>query len=218
MTPFVVLTMARSGSHHLRYLLNLHPQVKMRGELINATFETVTDADIVAGGFKVAHHMRGRVRAVGFTLFCEQIAGRPFTLTRLLTVPNMHVIVLERVHQLERLRSKAQAIAVDYWAVDKPPGVLPAVTLDFFDTLYWLQVARAYHNQLRGIPNHLWMTYEELTGDRDAALERVWTYLGVDPFTPPPHVSYRQEDRTLAETVTNLDELQAWLTGYTPHP
>ncbi|MGF7237940.1 MAG: hypothetical protein ACQSGP_23715 [Frankia sp.] len=39
-TPFVILTMARSGSWHLVELLNEHPQIASNGEVLNNHDET----------------------------------------------------------------------------------------------------------------------------------------------------------------------------------
>lgn len=208
MTPFIVLTMARSGSHHLQYLLNLHAQIKMRGELLNQTFETETDEHLIGRAF----NGRRRYAAVGWKILQGQIAGRPLTLARLIeTTPGLKLIVLERRNQLERLRSEAQADLTRRWAVDAPPPEqLPAVTLNPPHVHYWLRTADAWHRQLREL-NPLWITYEDLMADQTAAMAPAWPYLGVDDPGPLDAQTYRQEHRPLDATITNLPELQQFL-------
>lgn len=217
--PFIVLTMDRSGSKHLLYLLRAHPQIKMRAEILNKTFETLTDAELIANAFRVPAARRQNVAAAGFKVLHEQIAGRPFTLTRLLAVPHLKVIVLERRNQLERLRSEIQAAARGNWSVLSSPTVEhPAVHLPPGHVVYWLRVAQAFYTQLTEIPTkqRIWLYYEDLIADQDAVMEPVWTFLGVRSPGPLQVATYRQEARPLADTVANLDELRAALAG-TPY-
>lgn len=212
MTPFVVVTMARSGSHRLQYLLNAHPRVKMRGELLNQTFETCSDAELIAAAFRA----RPGMKAVGFKMLHLQLMGRPFTLPSLLAVPGLKVIVLQRLDQIGRLRSEAQATTTDYWAVTALRRLPTPVRLDPWWTLQWLRVADAFHKQLaEHVPpeRRAWITYEQLMANQDATLRQVWAALGVTSPGPLAPVTYRQEHRPLADTVTNLDELRAVLSG-----
>jgi len=207
MIRFVMVTMARSGSHHLQFSLNLHPHVKARKELLNKTFERMTDAELIRTGFSA----KPPAKAVGFKLLHEQIAGRPWTLTRLLDA-GAKVIVLERRNQVERLRSDAQAHVTGRWEVHTPPPRLPAVSLDPQLTLWWMRTAEAFHRQLREIDPErlLWLTYENFD------ISPVWPFLGVKDPGPLDPGTVRQEDRPLIETLTNHAEVAGLLAG-TPY-
>lgn len=217
--PFIVLTMGRSGSKHLLYLLKAHPQIRMRGEILNKVFETLSDEELLANAFRVPTARRRNTAAAGFKILHEQIAGRPFTLTRLLAVPDMRVIVLQSRNQIERLRSEIQAAAAGNWSVLSSPTVEhPMVYLPPGHVVYWLRVAQAFYKQLTEIPagRRIWLCYEDLIADQDAVMEPVWEFLGVRSPGPLRVATYRQESRPLADTVANLAELRTALEG-TPY-
>lgn len=215
MTPFVVLTMARSGSHHLLFLLQAHPQVKMRKELLNKTFESLSDDALIAAAFRVPKR-NPPILASGFKLLQEQLGPRPLTMQRLLNVPGIRFIVLERKDQLARLRFERQAHTVNNWGVRNPPEQpKPSVVLPPYHVDYWLRAARAYYRQLRELPDEQihWVITEDMFANQDAVMTGVWNFLGVPN---PGHLdvqSFQQEPRPTSATIDNIQELRDYFAG-----
>lgn len=210
MTPFLILSMARSGTQMLSTLLAQHPDVTCHGEVLNP-FTDIDDTAISHLLWRRPEH--AGQKAVGVTLMPGHLTYRPFTLYNLLRTPNIHVIVLERANQLERLRSQTQAEQIYRWDVLTPADDLPAVTLNPDDTLISLQQASLWHQQLAGIPNWMmWLYYEDLINDPDRIMQAVWSFLDV-PQNPVAVTTYQQEHRSLTETVSNCDDITKTLAG-----
>lgn len=210
MTPFLLLSMARSGTQMLSGLLNQHPDVITHGEVLNP-FTDIDDATISHLLWRRPEH--APMGAVGATLMPDHLTHRPFTLYNLLRTPNIHVIVLERANQLERLRSQTQAEYVHRWDVLAPSDDLPAVELDPDATLTALQQASLWHRHLAGIPNHMmWLYYEDLISNPARIMGAAWSFLGV-PAHPVTVTTWRQEHRPLVDTITNYDDLAKTLAG-----
>ena len=207
--------MARSGTQLLSGLLGAHPGVISHGEVLNLlTDQTADDFALVERYYRQIDQLRRT--AVGITVLSEQFGFRPLTFANLLALPNMHVIVLERRDQLNRVRSMLQADETARWEVDAPPPeALPAVRMEPAGTLRMLREATVFYDQLRQITTVpvAWVTYEELCENRDSVLEAIWWFLGVESPGSIPAPTFRQESRSLTETVTNLDEIREYLVG-----
>lgn len=210
----MIASMARSGTQLLSALLGSHPDIVTHGEVLNRFDDEIwDDATIVERCYRQSDQLRQA--AVGITVLCEQFGFRPLTFPNLLAVPNMHVIVLERRDQLSRLRSMLQADTTSRWEVDaRPPKDLPAVRMPPADTLQALRQATLFHDQLRQIAVPLvWVTYEELCENQACVLGAIWSFLGVASPGSISAPTFRQECRSLAETVKNLDEVRECLVG-----
>ncbi|WP_094359931.1 sulfotransferase [Mycobacterium marinum] len=223
MIPFVILTQPRSGSQHLVNLLNTHPNIICHDEILNPGYrhghhtDNLDEHNLFNTMFVNYPNPDNKTNpaAIGWKILGGHLNYRPFTFKNLLNWPNIHIIVLERQNQLECIRSEAQAITRRRWKVTKPPkGQLPTVHLDPTTTLRWLRESHTFYTQLRGIPNHMhWLHYEDLRDNQTATLAPLWPFLKVEPPGPIKTNTYRQETRTLAETITNLDEIRATLAG-----
>lgn len=211
MTPFVILTMFRSGSQYLVRLLDSHPQVWCREEPWGYGTECFDLDHLMAASFPAGR----KEKAQGFKVLQDHVGPRPFLFQRLMEVPGLRVIVLERRNQLARIRSEMQARARYDWTVDSKPDVEPpAVHLDPFQVHSWLYTATAWHRTLQELPcPKAWVYYEDLCENPVDTLAPVWTTLGVPTIRDLSlaRPSRRQESRGLAETVTNLDELETFL-------
>ena len=204
-TPFIILSLPRSGTQMLSSLLRSHPDVIAHGEVFNGN-DIRSHDDLVWRCWRQPDHVRAS--AVGATLMMQDFAPFPFLMNHLLALRDMRVIVLERGNQLERIRSVLQAGDTWNWDVDMPPaGDRDAVTLPVRYTLRLLQGAATWHRQLGAITNPLlWLYYEDLVADPDWFMACVWKFLGVNDFHA--HTStYRQESRPLCETVANFEEI-----------
>lgn len=211
----MIVSMARSGTQLLSGLLGSHPGIITHGEVLNIlTDETCDDFALVERCYRQIDQLRHA--AVGITVLAEQFGFRPLTFVNLLSLPDMHVIVLERCDQLSRVRSMLQADETSRWEVDSPPPqALPAVRMEPAGTLRLLREATVFYDQLSQITAVpvAWVTYEELREDRDRVLETLWSFLGVESPGSTPAPTYRQESRSLVETVTNIDEIREYLDG-----
>lgn len=211
MTPFLLLSMARSGTQYVADLLRHHPHITQHGEVLNPMDDVVTDYDLIWRCWRQPEHVTQH--AVGITILQEQLAPRPLFLPRLLDMPGMRVIVVERIDQLGRLRSVHQAAARWDWSVDKPATDLPTVELHPGQTLRSLQAATIWHNQLAQIGNPLlWLYYEHIQAHQTTLIDAAYQFLGAHPHTPTT-ATVKQEHRPLADTVTNLDAIADTLAG-----
>lgn len=210
MTPFVVLSMARSGTQMFSSLLRCHPSVGHYGEVLHGRATTYPDSELVSlltdpvPGWMLPP-APANPSVVGFKLLAHQVAGRPLTVSRVLQVPGIRVVVLERKDQIARLRSDAQARVTGRWDCATAPGPLPDVALDPAWTSWWCDVARAWHTQLAEVAD-CWVTYEGLCRDPQGELDRVFACLGVGSVPVAPG-TVRQEPRPTTVTVTNWHDL-----------
>lgn len=210
MTPFLILSLPRSGTQLLTAHLNCCRDVHAHGEVLNQIDTSVSTDDIVWRCWQNTP----RYRAVGATILHEQLTPRPLMLTSLLAIHNMRVIVLERGNQLERIRSTVQAGTVWDWSVDHPPKNLPTINLHPGRTLRELKTATLFYKDLTAIRNPvLWLYYEDLAAD-PSSMDRVWQFLDVPNPGPTLNTgTYKQESRPLAETVANWDDIKTHLAG-----
>jgi LPS sulfotransferase NodH len=228
-TYFAILSMARSGSTHLVELLNKHPDVASNGEILNdddasgwkaSDRRRLDDDQLIRAAFTdfpVRGHKRS-VQAVGCKLLDDQLRGRPSTLTALAQLPSMRFIVLERQNQFECMRSIAQAALTGQWfAIESEHscGQLPRARIDPRECLARFQSATDFYSGLKKLLGRevAWVYYEELRDQRDHILQSLWRFLSVDRPEYFESPLKRQESRSLADSVTNFDELGAHFAG-----
>ncbi len=201
MKPFVILTMLRSGSYYLVDLLNQHPDIVCNGEPLSTNELT---------GWRLS---QPQTAFVGFKLMDRHIAEQPVFLDMVRACPEMHYVVLERNNQFETLRSLNQVWITNQWSDWEGEGeqLLPVIYLDPQQCRDQFAQAEQFYRACReGLPSErtLWLSYEDLCDDQDAALESAWRFFGL-PSTAPLVSSFRrQESRPLAETVSNYAQLR----------
>lgn len=212
MTPFLILSLPRSGTQLLTAHLNQHPDIHAHGEILNQIDPDTTTADIM---WRCWMHNPDSKAALGATILHEQLTPRPLLLNNLLAIHNMHIIVLERANQLERIRSAVQAATMWDWSIDHPPQPKPAIELHPGKTLRELKTALLWHRELCTITNPvLWLYYEQLAEAPATTLTPVWEFLHLT--NPGPTLdtgTWKQEPRPLSDTVDNWDEIATMLAG-----
>ncbi len=228
MIPFIVLTTIRSGSTHLIRMLNDHPNVVANGEVCNADDPDYswgkpparTTEEVVQMAFEdfpFGTHNHRDVEAVGckledLTLFSEQ--GR---LPKLMAVPHMRFIVLQRRNQFETLRSLLQASARGVWQLQSGQQItpLPPVTVSPLMARAFFERAEVFYGRVSLLvppEQRIWIDYEQLRAHTDMIMDHCWKFLGVDPHTCTPQLA-KIEERPLRDTVANYGELQLLFEG-----
>ncbi|WP_051086545.1 sulfotransferase domain-containing protein [Methylobacterium sp. WSM2598] len=228
--PFVILAMPRVGTHFLEELLNEHPNVYSRGELLNQYEGNWPDKSRLLlsdrGLLEVAYlqytakSVKAEVTHVGCKINEPQFRDRPGIFDELVAWPGLKVILMVRVNVLESLRSLVQARQSGRWlkfSSDGGGALPPRVRLSTADCEAYFRLsdcfnARVVHSFGSGAV--MVVRYEDVTRDRNACVNSVWSFLGVRPHQPSGLTDLqRQEMRPLIETVQNFDELRRYFSG-----
>jgi hypothetical protein len=156
-------------------------------------------------------HEKASVRSVGCKLEDGRIVCEPGRLARLMQVPNIRFIILQRQNQFECLRSHLQATITGNWhlpvgqTTSTPPvAISPLRAQKFFEraVIFYGRLSLIIPPGMR-----VWLDYEQLKGQTDMVMDHLWKFLEVPPWTPTPQLQ-KIEDRPLSETVANYAELQ----------
>lgn len=221
----MILSTIRSGSTHLSRLLNAHPSVCSGGEVFNtsdpdydwwprpapATTDEMIEMAFV--DYPLRGHKKRSVRAVGCKVTDRPLFEDPADRTRLaklLALPGMRCIVLQRRNQAECVRSMLQAWETDSWSQQEgratplaPITVSPLRVQAFFE-----RAIRFYGQCSVLIPpeQRIWIDYDSLLVREQFTMGRLWHFLEV-PYRAVEATLARQETRPLQETVENYSEL-----------
>ena len=198
---FVVLTLPRSGSHHLCGLLDSHPDVLCHQEVFNPddvwysprfskkydpawTDVAARDADRTGFLDKVWHAEEGHA-SIGLKLFFHD---HPSLLDAVFGDPSVAIVVLWRRNLLRAWTSWEIAQRNEIWNSIERSKLenVPRVTLDF-DVRQFLAYAQKRQRAREDICRRLAeldhpfieITYEDLA--RGAAIHEVTAFLGLDP-------------------------------------
>jgi len=201
--PFALLSMARSGGHYVRGLLDSHPSVSCQGEWVNRTTEE---------GF----NPKPQATALGVKLDKWDIDQLPMALPTLICWGTRFVVLL-RENQFEAARSFAQVDKGGWWRARSgqvPPGPkrveLPVNVFQerWDEHALWVERLKAE------LPDTaVYLTYEQVVADPSGSLLPVWELLGVDPPLLVESPFIKLESRPLSETVGNYDQLVAAFSG-----
>lgn len=231
-TRFVILSAPRSGSTMLRTMLDAHPDVACHGELLNpgdvygvsakrraeadpawrASLRRRRDADPVAFLDAFAFEARG-CSAVGFKLLEPHAfdPGLAPAVARLTADRALRVIALERRNLLARHVSELlheRGVHLAFCETERPPQHRVRVDPERF--LADCRARAAQRDALRERLRGAWMrtSYEDLVGNRRAALARLFAFLGVAPQDVAP-ATVKVNGTDLAHIVENWDEIEA---------
>ncbi|MEJ7582502.1 MAG: hypothetical protein WKF43_00150 [Acidimicrobiales bacterium] len=207
---FVIVTRARTGSNLLVSLLNSHPQIDARGELLGELKGETVEARLG----RIFGRKPRRVRAVGFKVFYYHPLDDPAApvWVRLRAIADLHVVHLKRRNVLRTLTSRKLAGSTNVWldrgrpgsVVDKPVVRFSAHELEraFTQNEAWEAACdRDFRDQRR-----LELTYEDLVSG-PALLDEVTAFLGVDA-QPLRTTLHRQNPEPLSALIADFDELR----------
>ena len=213
---FVILSSGRSGSTLLVQLLNCHPSIQCRGELLNR--EDIQKRKLV--GAKDDHlinyilaqllPLKIWLAFTGFKIFNEQLEYCKLSFAKLLTaLRNPPVIVSYRENFLETFVSLKIAFQTDIWYSEKRANEY-AIEVDWEEFKNYMNVERARCAKTVSLISpkckHLFISFEELEADQTVVIERIFSFLNLE-FCPTSAVSIRQNPLPLHEKITNYKDI-----------
>lgn len=235
---FIILGRSRVGSNFLRGLLNSHSQTHVFGEIFQNKEEiawampgyrqTASDLQLFRQEpvqfvkQKVFRRFSSQITAVGFKIFYYHAQDPQWAplWQHLQNDRHLKVIHIKRQNILKTHLSRQRAIQTDRWVNTSGEGrrsaplslSFEACLQDFQQTRRWEEQYDAYfhgHEMLEVI-------YEELAADNAAIMQRVQSFLDLQPEKLTPE-TYKQSSAPLSEAITNYDELKSRFAGTSWH-
>lgn len=213
---FVVLSSGRSGSTFLTQLLNCHPKVFSRGELLNR--EELRKHKLLKGAQRrtLSNYILARllppkvkVSHTGFKLFNEQLEYSKLSLKELLRdLCSPLLIILYRVNLLEAYVSLKIAFQTDVWYSEQETNQC-SIVIDWRDFQQYVQTEkRRWRNSISSTEGmkKMYISFEELTACHKEVMERVFTFLKIEKCTLGVS-SVRQNPLPLAQKIKNYEEI-----------
>ena len=216
---FIVLSRSRTGSNMLVSMLDSHPKIYAKGEILSR-LNGRSHHQILSTVF-------GRqpfyIQAAGFKIFYyHPLDDHTSAIWDILaSMADLHVIHLKRRNILRTLVSRTLAGVENKWVDRAGKGSQEgrerstAVSLSaeelregFTETREWEQSPEyRFGNHPR-----ITVDYEDMVNDPEQVFREVTEFLGV-PFRRPKTELRKQNTRSLRETVANYDELKAKFAG-----
>mmetsp|Transcript_9930 Transcript_9930/g.23952 ORF Transcript_9930/g.23952 Transcript_9930/m.23952 type:complete len:1010 (-) Transcript_9930:296-3325(-) len=232
--PFVVLTSQRTGSNLLCALLSHHPEIAMHNELFHyqhiyspgwrnrggwtplqrdaEPFEFLIDALAGSGTIRSGKS----VRAVGFKLFPEHWhakEGRHELFESLVADPSVLKVVLVRESRLDVCTSMMRTGRSGKYVGDNLDNLKFEIQPREFQTFAqrYDSTFEYYRSSLNG-QAFCEITYEQLTGEKDATMHRLLSFLGVSTDVNlglnERDGMVKQTTRPAKESIVNFDSLE----------
>jgi LPS sulfotransferase NodH len=231
---FIILGRSRVGSNFLRGLLNSHSQAHVFGEIFQNKEEiawAMPGYRQTAGDLqlfrqepvqfvedKVFHKFSPQITAVGFKIFYYHAQDPQWTplWQYLQNDRSIKVIHIKRRNILKTHLSRQRAVQTDRWVNTSGEGRRSApLSLSFEACLQDFQETRSWEEQYDAtFHDHemLEVIYEELAADNAAIMQRVQSFLGLQPETLTPE-TYKQSSAPLSEAIANYGELKSRFAG-----
>ena len=215
---FVILSSGRSGSTLLVQLLNCHPKVTCKGELLNRNCLQMHNLRGARGSTLINYILASLIPSkmllsyTGFKLFNEQLEFCNLHLRDLLTALFCpHVIVLYRENMLETHVSLEIAFKTDVWYSENRSSTSERIEIDWHKFIDYAVTEKVrWKRSVMEIPMYskvLFVSYEELIGNRSEAMNRIFQFLNLDVC----HVeatSKKQNPLSLEEKVINYEQIE----------
>lgn len=231
---FCIVTVGRTGSTRLRYMLDSHPEVTCHGELLGENLASLAQPGTVehhalleermsdAAGFVARHAFApSDSRAVGFKVLYRQIAEQwPAAFAAIRADREVRIVHLTRRNLVKRFISEHFAGVVrkhNYFNHEEPPMVRP-VTISITSLLADLEKVqgeeRALQEAFRDHPV-LEIAYEDSCIEHGPALAGLQDFLGIPRLSLRSPVRKFLPDRLVA-LIENFGEVACALRG-TPY-
>ena len=221
-----MLSEGRCGSTLLMQYLRSHPEITCPlTEPLNTTCLSasgLTDGNISDStllNYLLAWLVSWR-KVAGCKIFCQQLEFYRIPLHRLLTALNdPPVLVLYREDVLATYVSLQLALKTDVWFTEEEAAEPAAIRVDVQDFARhadqqrerWRAALSAFAGRAR---NRLYfLSYEELSADKEGAMEGVFSFLGLSPCETEAY-SKKQNPFSLRETVENYAEIESSVSGH----
>ncbi len=216
---FLIISQPRAGTQMLERALSSHPDVVMRAW---STSQDNHHPVMDLYGFRQMtpderrRPFRGTVTHSWGDEFTRRTFGLP--LDRYWKVVSCffpRVVVLTRVNQLRRYLSYKVAEHLGQWGVHEPRTEDPVIEFDFDDFLGFMRDTLAYWSAVvRAFPTAMYLTYEGLTVNWDAAMMYLLDFLGIRQVILKP-TTHQQEFRRVRDIIGNWDHnLESRFTYY----
>lgn len=221
--PVFVVSAGRTGSQLLADYLNCLPGVTVLDEVLNAEKVVGLPARLVTQR-GVERHLRHSIEILpgpvrGAKLLLSQMEQRRLGPERLRELfPGVRFVVLYRRLLAEQYISLQMANATGRYAARSPDGPsAQRVHVDPDDLRRYYDRVKARYRAVLAQPwvreRSVVVSYEDLTTDPQGVIdERVCPLLGV-PSTVVTTTLFKQNRRSLADTVANFEEVRELLTG-----
>ncbi|HEX7034356.1 MAG TPA: Stf0 family sulfotransferase [Pseudomonadales bacterium] len=212
----MVITRSRTGSNMLISLLNSHPEIIAKGELLarlkGGSHEEILRTKLIP---------RRRTRAIGFKLFYYHPMdhGREEVWESLVSDPALRIIHLKRRNVLRTCVSRAIAEKQDVWKERttevKATAREKAVHLSYDELVEAFQKTREWEEHtdrlFSGHPR-LEVVYEQMAQTPVPTFSRVAAFLGVQDHTPSTDL-VKQNPEPLSQLILNYEELRTRFEG-----
>jgi hypothetical protein len=214
---FVIVCLGRTGSTHLQFLLDSHPDIRCFGELFTGNAHTFDEVFLASPLTDPAAYVAERTaaceeRAVGFKLPLGSIHAHPDALA-VLEPEHLRFIRLTRRNRLALFVSRRMLATTRVPQSTHGSYGEATVRLDPRQTLRALEKIDehdAYLDDLvAGRPTYR-LSYEELVGGLE--LDPLQRFLGVAP-QGLSSVFERLRTRSLEQTIENWEEVREALSG-----
>ena len=207
---FIVLSEGRSGSTYLATLLDSHPNIVCKGELLhpnnvgvmNAEQYLVTFQKVLDGLWKSDE----RCEACGCKIKNSQIACLNKSVVKYLVDKDVQVIHIVRRNVLNLLIEQ-NLVRRNHLYVMKPyPPDSVVITVD---NLYnAIDSQKNYIEKVNKLlPRNILVEYEDLCWDKDCEIRRIAEFLGVE-FSDTSSPMVKQMLMSQSECLVNYQELQ----------
>lgn len=223
-TRFIVLTKSRTGSNLLVNSMQMHPEMKVFGEIFRGGADAAVKAailnsveDYLQG--QIFKHYGREIKAVGFKIFYKHPVydhtGKVWQYLQ--SMDDLKVIHLRRENILKALVSMKIAKKTDIWkeSNDSKDMVDKQVTLTVDECREYFDQTRKWEEGAidRFADNHLLeLTYEELTSDYPEQMRIVQKFLNVEPIELQPKTA-KQNPEALSKLIVNYHELKMHFSG-----
>jgi LPS sulfotransferase NodH len=212
---FVILFPGRAGSSYLNTMLERHPDIEIKGEMLGALRREGSERQLEWTERFLRGPIVSRQSAYGFKTKLRDIHD-PTAFGAILHAYDTRVIELTRAndikHAVSRVNARRLHERTGRWnreAGDPPLEPAPITPEDFDFHLRKVESEKAdirtYVEQL-GLPS-LTLTYEDLLGSLQPALEQLFEFISVRTITVEGKTKKNTDDN-LGRAVTNLAELR----------
>ena len=216
---FVILSSGRSGSTLLIQLLNCHPKIACKGELLNRNYLQLHNLRGASSRVLINYILATLIPSkvwlpyIGFKLFNEQLEFCSLHLKDILTALFCpHVIILYRENILETYVSLEIAFKTDVW-YSEGSGTSEKIEVDWKNFVDYAMTEKArWKSSMQEMSMYsdrevLFISYEELIGDRNKTMNNIFRFLNID-MCHVEAASKKQNPLPLKEKVINYEQIK----------
>ena len=227
---FLVLSSGRSGSTLLMQYMRCHPAIACsfdeplnpdnldRNGLTRASMDPPT---LIRYLMTQLLPLKPWIPYKGCKIFCEQLEFFRLPFGELLAaLGDPPVIVLYRESTLETFVSLQIAFKTDLWYSQEESRMCCRVEVDFDHYKGYAESERErWRRTLSTLPrkNVYFLSYEELSGDKDVSLAGVFSFLRLPQYSGAVAFSKKQNPFSLAQKVSNFAEVQEMMKTFPDH-